>query len=107
MANTRRCQSNLEIDAGSKIDAAELLKKTFCQDEGISKWSLHADRIQIREADFPSSSSISSLSKGSFSDGSGFDPCQFRLIDDDVQSGRDKFSVFDLKGRREAGTRHR
>ena len=48
------CQSNVEIDAGNKIDAAELAKKKFCQDEGISKWSLHADRIQVRAADFPS-----------------------------------------------------
>ena len=48
------CQSSMEVDASNKVDAAELAKKNFCGLEGLSDWSLHADRIQILDADFPS-----------------------------------------------------
>ncbi len=45
------CQSRLEIDAKSKIDATELAKKNFCGTQELSDWSLHADRIQVLDAD--------------------------------------------------------
>jgi hypothetical protein len=48
------CQSSMEIDANNKVDAAELAKKNFCGIEGLPDWSLHADRIQIVDAEFPS-----------------------------------------------------
>jgi hypothetical protein len=48
------CQSSMEIDADSKVDAAELAKKCFCGSERLPDWSLHADRIQIMDAEFPS-----------------------------------------------------
>jgi hypothetical protein len=48
------CQRSMEIDAKNKIDAAELAKWNFCKTEELSDWSLHADRIQILDADFPS-----------------------------------------------------
>jgi hypothetical protein len=48
------CQSSMEIDAKNKLDAAELAKKNFCGLEHLSDWSLHADRIQIVDAEFPS-----------------------------------------------------
>jgi len=51
---TEICQSSLEVDASSHADATELAKRRFCEKENLGHWSLHADRIQISEADFPS-----------------------------------------------------
>jgi hypothetical protein len=48
------CQSCLEIDASSEGHAAELAKTRFCEAEELCDWSLHADRIQVKQADFPS-----------------------------------------------------
>lgn len=48
------CQSCLEVDAASEANATELAKRQFCEAERLRDWSLHADRIQVREADFPS-----------------------------------------------------
>jgi hypothetical protein len=51
---TEICQRSLEIDASSEANATELAKKKFCETESLCDWSLHADRIQIKAADFPS-----------------------------------------------------
>jgi hypothetical protein len=51
---TEICQRSLEIDASSEAHATELAKRKFCETERLRDWSLHADRIQVREADFPS-----------------------------------------------------
>ena len=51
---TEICQCCLEIDAANEGQAAELAKTRFCQAEALGDWSLHADRIQIKHADFPS-----------------------------------------------------
>jgi hypothetical protein len=48
------CQSSLEIDASCESDATELAKRKFCEAQSLCDWSLHADRIQVREAEFPS-----------------------------------------------------
>ena len=48
------CQSSLEVDASDEGEAAELAKLKFCQTKALRDWSLHADRIQIKAADFPS-----------------------------------------------------
>jgi hypothetical protein len=48
------CQSTLEIDAPSEDRAVELAKKKFCESQALGDWSLHADRIQVETADFPS-----------------------------------------------------
>ena len=48
------CQGSLEIDASDKVDATERAKQKFCETQALCDWSLHADRIQIRSADFPS-----------------------------------------------------
>jgi len=48
------CQSSLEVDAVNEGDARELAKQTFCKTESLCDWSLHADRIQVQAADFPS-----------------------------------------------------
>ena len=51
---TEICQRSLEVDASSESHATELAKKKFCEAEALREWSLHADRIHVREADFPS-----------------------------------------------------
>jgi hypothetical protein len=48
------CQSSLEIEALDEGDARELAKRAFCEKQSLCDWSLHADRIQIKAADFPS-----------------------------------------------------
>jgi hypothetical protein len=48
------CQSTLEVEAADADVAAELAKKKFCENEELRDWSLHADRIQVQVADFPS-----------------------------------------------------
>jgi hypothetical protein len=48
------CQSSLEIDAPNEGQAAELAKRKFCEMQSLCDWSLHADRIKISAADFPS-----------------------------------------------------
>jgi len=47
------CQRSLEVDASNEGLATEMAKKKFCESEALCEWSLHADRIQIREADLP------------------------------------------------------
>jgi hypothetical protein len=51
---TEICQRSLEIDASCEADATELAKRKFCETEALRHWSLHADRIQVKQADFPS-----------------------------------------------------
>ena len=51
---TEICQSTIEIDAANEGDARELAKKKFCESQSLCDWSLHADRIEVRSADFPS-----------------------------------------------------
>ena len=50
---TEICQSALEVDASNEGQATELAKKKFCEMQALCDWSLHADRIQVRAADFP------------------------------------------------------
>lgn len=48
------CQGTLEIEASDENEATERAKKKFCKDQALRDWSLHADRIHVRPADFPS-----------------------------------------------------
>jgi hypothetical protein len=48
------CQSALEVEASNEGQATELAKGIFCKAEALCEWSLHADRIQVKAADFPS-----------------------------------------------------
>jgi hypothetical protein len=48
------CQGTLEVDASNEGQATELAKQKFCETQALCHWSLHADRIQIRAAEFPS-----------------------------------------------------
>jgi hypothetical protein len=51
---TEICQRTFEVDASSEGQATELAKQKFCETEALREWSLHADRIQVTAADFPS-----------------------------------------------------
>ena len=48
------CQRSVEIEAPSVTDAAELAKIKFCDTENVRDWLLHADRIHVIDAEFPS-----------------------------------------------------
>ena len=39
-------QCTVEVDAANKTE--------FCETQGLSDWSDHADRMQVKEGDFPS-----------------------------------------------------
>lgn len=51
---TEICQRSIEIEAPCLIDAAELAKKSFCQSERVGDWLLHADKLHMIDAEFPS-----------------------------------------------------
>jgi hypothetical protein len=48
------CQKIVEIDAPTEGEATEIAKQRFCKAERLCEWSLHADRIRVKSADFPS-----------------------------------------------------
>jgi hypothetical protein len=48
------CQRALEIDASDKTCAADIAKVKFCEAEKVKHWSLHADHVQVIDAEFPS-----------------------------------------------------
>jgi hypothetical protein len=48
------CQSTMEVDAANEGHAAELAKQKFCEAQSLCDWSLHADRVQVEQTDFPS-----------------------------------------------------
>lgn len=51
---TEICQRSIEIEATTTGHAAELAKIRFCETENVKDWSLHADRVRVVDADFPS-----------------------------------------------------
>lgn len=51
---TEICQRSIEIEATTTGHAAELAKIRFCEKENVKDWSLHADRVRVVDADFPS-----------------------------------------------------
>lgn len=48
------CQYAVELDAQDKSQAAEIAKQRFCELHGVHDWTLHADRVDVKPADFPS-----------------------------------------------------
>jgi hypothetical protein len=48
------CQRTIEIEAPSHDHAAELAKIKFCESENVKDWVLHADRVHVIDAEFPS-----------------------------------------------------
>ena len=51
---TEICQRSMEVDAGDKLKAADLAKVSFCERERVKDWSLHADRVHVIPAEWPS-----------------------------------------------------
>ncbi len=48
------CQRSIEIEAPNRGRAAEFAKMKFCETENVRDWLLHADRVQVADAEFPS-----------------------------------------------------
>jgi DNA-binding phage protein len=48
------CQGLLEVEAANSRDATEIAKRKFCEKERLKEWSLHADRVNVAETEFPS-----------------------------------------------------
>jgi hypothetical protein len=48
------CQMSIELDAGSAREAEQEAKQRFCDMHSTHDWSLHADRLKVDPADFPS-----------------------------------------------------
>ena len=51
---TEICQRLIEVEAPSRGLAAEFAKTRFCEAENVRDWFLHADRVHIANAEFPS-----------------------------------------------------
>ena len=39
-------QCTVEVDAASKTEATQLAKQKFCETQGLSDWSDHADQVK-------------------------------------------------------------
>ena len=48
------CQRSMEVEAADKMHASDLAKVRFCETERLKEWSLHADRVHVTDAEFPS-----------------------------------------------------
>ena len=48
------CQGSVETLAADKAEAAALAKYRFCQEGRLRDWSVHADRFEVLDAEFPS-----------------------------------------------------
>ena len=48
------CQRSVEVEASNTRHAAELAKAKFCEAESVKNWLLHADSVQVTDAEFPS-----------------------------------------------------
>ena len=48
------CQTTIELDARNDREAEQQAKERFCQMHATHDWSLHADRLKVDPADFPS-----------------------------------------------------
>ncbi len=47
-------QATVELDARDERDAEQKAKQRFCEMHATHDWSLHADRLKVYAADFPS-----------------------------------------------------
>jgi len=48
------CQCSMEVEAADRMHASDLAKVRFCETERLKEWSLHADRVHVTDAEFPS-----------------------------------------------------
>ena len=48
------CQCTVDFDAIDKDRAEAVARQIFCNLHSIDDWTLHADRVEVKPADFPS-----------------------------------------------------
>lgn len=48
------CENTIELDAANAQEAEHTAKEQFCAMHGTREWFLHADRVRVDPADFPS-----------------------------------------------------
>ncbi|MGY4364031.1 hypothetical protein ACVW1A_000096 [Bradyrhizobium sp. LB1.3] len=48
------CQHTTDVDAHDEAEALRLAKQQFCALRAVGDWTLHADRVEVKSADFPS-----------------------------------------------------
>jgi hypothetical protein len=48
------CQCTVELDVADDAQAVDAAKQKFCEMHGVRDWTLHADRLEVKPADFPS-----------------------------------------------------
>jgi hypothetical protein len=48
------CQATVELAARNESEAEQKAKRRFCEMHATRDWSLHADRLKVDPADFPS-----------------------------------------------------
>ena len=48
------CQCVADLDVLDNAQAIDDAKRKFCQMHGVHDWTLHADRLEVKPADFPS-----------------------------------------------------
>ncbi|AND89911.1 hypothetical protein ACVIWV_003016 [Bradyrhizobium diazoefficiens] len=48
------CQLAIDVEADDGAEAALMAKQEFCELRAIRDWTLHADRVEVKSADFPS-----------------------------------------------------
>ncbi|MGY3617047.1 hypothetical protein [Bradyrhizobium sp. USDA 10063] len=48
------CQCVVDLDVLDNAHAIDLAKRKFCEMHGVHDWTLHADRLEVKPADFPS-----------------------------------------------------
>lgn len=48
------CQATIELDAHDELEAERIAKHRFCEIHRTDDWALHADRVKVDPADFPS-----------------------------------------------------
>ena len=47
------CQHTVDVDARDATEALSLAQQQFCDFREIADWSLHAERVDVQPADFP------------------------------------------------------
>ncbi|WP_027582687.1 hypothetical protein [Bradyrhizobium sp. Ai1a-2] len=48
------CQCTVDLDVPDNAQAVDVAKQKFCEMHGVHDWTLHADRLEVKQADFPS-----------------------------------------------------
>jgi hypothetical protein len=48
------CQCVVDLDVLDNAQAIDVAKRKFCEMHGVHDWTLHADRLEVTPADFPS-----------------------------------------------------